>query len=49
MSSINAVAVNSLKVMGFQYSFNFAKDRFHLDTLVESYTSSNGTVMTDLA
>ena len=49
MSSINAVAVNSLKVMGFQYSFNFAKDRFHIDTLVESYTNSNGTVMTDLA
>ena len=49
MSSINAVAVNSLKVMGFQYSFNFAKDRFHIETLVESYTNSNGTVMTDLA
>lgn len=46
--SVNAVAVNTLKTMGFEYSFNFAKDRFGLEYLTESYVNSNGTVLSDL-
>lgn len=49
VSSVNAVAVNSLDIMGLEYSFNFAKDRFGLSTLVKSYTNSSGKVFSDVA
>lgn len=48
ISSVNAVAVNSLDIMGLEYSFNFAKDRFGLSTLVKSYTNSSGKVFSDV-
>ncbi len=48
-SSINGIAVNTLHNMGLDTSFHFAKDKFRLNGLVESYTNSNGTVFTDIA
>ncbi len=48
VSSVNAVAVNTLDKIGLEYSFRFARDKFGLSTLVESYTSSNGTVYSDI-
>lgn len=48
VSSVNAVAVNTLDIMGREYSFNFAKDKFGLSTLVKSYTNSNGQVFSDV-
>lgn len=47
--SVNAVAVNTLDIMGLEYSFNFAKDKFQLSHLVKSYTNSSGKVFTDVA
>lgn len=48
VDSVNAVAVNGLDIMGREYSFNFAKDRFQLSTLVKEYTNSSGKVFTDV-
>ena len=47
-SSVNAVAVNTLDEIGFDYSFAFAKDKFGLSTLVEEYTTASGDVKSDL-
>jgi len=46
--SVNAVAVNLLDSIGLSYSFNFAKNRFGLDYLVEKYYNSNGEYFSDL-
>ncbi len=48
-SSVNAVAVNTLHNMGLETSFNFAKNKFRLSGLVETYTNSAGNVFTDIA
>lgn len=48
VSSVNAAAVNTLDMMGREYGFNFAKDKFGLSTLVKSYTNSNGQVFSDV-
>lgn len=48
-SSVNAIAVNTLDTIGLGYSFNFAKEKFRLDGLVESFTNANGNVFTDVA
>ncbi len=48
VDSVNAVAVRGLDVMGREYSFNFAKDRFQLSTLVKEYTNSSGKLYTDV-
>ncbi len=47
--SVNAVAVNTLDRIGFDYSLSFAKNNLGISTLVESYTTSSGRVLTDLA
>jgi len=47
-SSINAVAVSTLNNMGLEYSFDFAKDKFGLSSLVKSFTGANGTVYSDV-
>ncbi len=47
--SYNTVSVNTLDMIGTQYSFNFARDKFGLSTLVESMTTSTGSVLTDIA
>lgn len=49
VSSVNGVAVNTLDTMGLEYSFNFAKEKFRLTSLVEKYTTSSGSVLTDIA
>ena len=46
--SVNAVAVNTLDIMGLETSFYFARDKFNLDTLVDSYTNSAGTTFSDI-
>ncbi|MBE6947064.1 MAG: hypothetical protein E7454_02270 [Ruminococcaceae bacterium] len=48
IDSVNASAVNSLDIMGREYSFNFAKDKFQLSTLVREYVNSSGKVFTDI-
>ncbi len=47
-SSINAMAVNALNTIGTEYSFKFAKEKFGLSTLVESYVNSQGNILTDI-
>ena len=46
--SVNAVAIKALDIMGREYAFNFAKDKFGLSTLVREYTNSSGKVFTDI-
>ncbi len=46
--SVNAVAVNSLEMIGTSYGFNFAKDKFGLSSLVEKYVTESGTVLSDI-
>ncbi len=48
-TSINGIAINTLHNLGLDTSFNYAKNKFRLNGLVESYTNSNGTVFTDIA
>ena len=47
-NSVNAIAVNSLDIMGLEYSFNFATEKFGISTLVKSYTNSAGKVFSDI-
>lgn len=47
ISSINAISVNTLDTIGTEYSYNFAKNKFTLSTLVDNYVNSAGTVFTD--
>ena len=42
VSSVNAIAVNTLDVLGTPYSFNYAKEKFRLSGLVESYQKEPG-------
>lgn len=48
VSSVNAVAVNTLDIIGPEYSFDFAKNKFGLSTLLESYVREDGYEMTDV-
>ena len=46
-ASVNAVAVNTLELIGTSYSYNFAKEQLGLTSFIDSYTASNGKVMSD--
>ena len=46
--SVNTVAINGIDMMGREYSFNFAKDKFGLSTLVKEYKNSSGKIFTDV-
>ena len=46
-SSVNAVAVNTLEIIGPGYSYNFAKEKLGLTSLIETYTAPSGQVMSD--
>ncbi len=46
-SSVNAVAVNTLGIIGTGYSYSFAKEKLGLTSLIESYTAASGQVMSD--
>ncbi len=45
--SVNASAVNTLDGIGISYSYDFAKNKFGLSTLVDSYTDGTGLVQSD--
>lgn len=47
VSSLNAVACQTLDKLGLQYSFNFAKNNFGLSTLTDYYKVGN-TTLTDV-
>lgn len=46
-NSVNAVSVRTLRMIGYDYSYMFTKDKFGISTLTDSYVSRNGTVMSD--
>lgn len=48
-SSINTIAANTLQQIGTDYSFSFAKYNFGQSYLVDTYVSSSGTNMSDIA
>ena len=47
-SSVNAVAVRTLRMIGYDYSYRFTKDKFRLSTLTDHYATSSGQVKSDL-
>ena len=47
-SSVNAVSVRTLRKIGYDYSFEFAKEKFRLNDLTDHYVTSNGSVKSDL-
>ena len=49
VSSVNAVAANTLERAGVAYCFEFARDKFGLSTLIESYVDDSGNEHTDIA
>ena len=46
-SSVNAVCAWTLDMIGTDYSYDFAKNKFGLSTLVDEYVDSNGVVHSD--
>lgn len=46
--SLNTVAVKLVAEMGAETSFNYARDKFGLTTLVEEYVTASGTVLSDI-
>lgn len=46
-SSVNAVSVNTLRMIGYDYSFDFAKEKFGLSYLTDDYTTSSGKTLSD--
>ena len=48
VSSVNAIAANTLDMIGFDYSFSFAKEKFGLTTLTDHFETSSGEVKSDL-
>ena len=46
-SSVNAVCAWTLDMIGTDYSYDFAKNKFGLSTLIEEYVDANGTVHSD--
>jgi len=47
-SSINTISVRTLRMIGYDYSFRFSKDKFGLSTLTDHYVTSSGKIMNDL-
>jgi penicillin-binding protein 1A len=47
-SSVNAVSVRTLRMIGYDYSYQFAKEKFRIGDLTDRYVTSNGAVKTDL-
>ena len=48
VSSVNAMAANTLEKIGINYSYNFAKNNFGLSTLVDKYVDNYGVNHTDM-
>ncbi len=49
VSSVNAVAANTVDKIGVGYAFDFAKNKLGLSTLVEEYVDSSGYIHSDQA
>ena len=47
-NSVNAACAWTLDAVGLEYSYDFAKNKFGLSTLIEEYIDSNGTPHTDI-
>lgn len=47
VNSVNAIAANTLDMIGTSYSYQFAKEKFGLSSLVDSYTGSDGIIYSD--
>ena len=48
VSSVNAVAVRTLRMTGYDYAYEFAKEKFGLSHLTDHYETSSGRVLNDL-
>ena len=48
VSSVNAVAVNTLQRLGLQNGYDFAAEKFGITTLTDHYETSAGSIMSDL-
>ncbi len=48
VNSVNAVAVRTLRMVGYDYAFEFAKEKFGLEHLTDFYETSSGKVLNDL-
>ena len=46
--SVNAVSVRTLRMIGYDYSFDFTKDKFGLSTMTDHYVNSSGQIKSDL-
>ena len=47
-NSTNTIAVNTLDKIGLDYSYDFAKNKFRLEGLVDGVTLENGKVLSDV-
>ena len=48
VKSVNAISANTLELVGIDESYDFAKNKFGLSTLVDSYIDANGTEHSDI-
>lgn len=48
VSSVNAIAANTLMQIGTKYSYEFAKYKFGISSLIEEYVDSTGYVHSDI-
>ena len=49
VDSVNAVAANTLNMIGLDYGYDYAKNKFGLSTLVDEYVGYDGTIHSDKA
>ena len=47
-SSVNAVSVRTLRKIGYDYGYTFAKEKLRLRDLTDHYVTSNGSIKSDL-
>ena len=47
-NSVNAVSVRTLREIGYEYSYEFAKEKFRISDLTDRYVTSGGSVKSDL-
>ena len=47
-NSVNAVSVRTLRMIGYDYSYRFAKEKLRIHDLTDNYVMSNGSVKSDL-
>ncbi len=48
VQSVNTLSVNTLDMIGTQYSYDFTKNQYGLTHLTDHYLSRNGTILTDV-